>query len=76
MREYWIFDPHFREALFNQLDENGQYQRIDLDENGVYHSKVLDRLRLPVALLWQEPLPGVREIVQMVEAMLASEQKG
>lgn len=71
VREYWIIDHQFQEALFNQLDENGQYQRIEPDENGAYHSKVLQHLKLPVAVLWQETLPGVIEIVQMVEAMLA-----
>lgn len=71
VREYWIVDHRFQEALFHQLDEHGQYQRIDLDENGIYHSKVLEHLRLPVAVLWQETLPGVGETVRMVEAMLA-----
>ncbi len=73
VREYWIFDPHFHEALFHRLGDNGQYQRIDLDEAGIYHSQVLDRLQFSVALLWQEKLPGVLEIVRLVEAMLASE---
>ncbi len=71
IREYWLLDWRFEEALFFQLDEHGQYQRADLDENGVYHSKALDRLQLPVTRLWEETLPGVSEIVRMVEAMLA-----
>jgi len=71
--EYWLFDSHFQEALFHQLDEQGKYQRIDLDEAGVYHSKILPNFTLPVAVLWQETLPGVLQIVKMVEAMLAAE---
>jgi Uma2 family endonuclease len=68
--EYWIVDHKFREALFHQQGITGEYERIEPDENGVYHSKVLERLSLPIAILWQETLPGVLEIVRMVEAML------
>jgi Uma2 family endonuclease len=73
VREYWIFDWRFGEALFFQLDEQGKYHRAELDENGVYHSKVLNRLQLPVVRLWEEQLPGVGEIVRMVEAMLTAQ---
>ena len=71
--EYWLFDPHFQEALFHQLDEHGKYQRIDLDEAGIYHSKVLPHLTLPVTVLWQETLPGVLQVVKLVETMLTTE---
>jgi len=73
VHEYWIFDWRFEEALFFQLDEQGKYHRAELDENGVYHSKVLNRLQLPVVRLWEEQLPGVGEIVRMVEAMLTAQ---
>jgi Uma2 family endonuclease len=70
VREYWIFDWRFEEALFFQLGDDGKYHRAELDEHGVYHSKVSARLQLPVARLWEENLPGVGEIVRMVEGML------
>ncbi len=73
IKEYWLFDHHFEEALFYQLDAQGKYVRADLDEAGVYHSIVLERLLLPVALLWKEKLPTVAEITRMVDAMLAPE---
>jgi hypothetical protein len=34
---------------------------------------VLPKLRFPVDVLWQEKLPQVIEIVQMVEQMLAEQ---
>jgi Uma2 family endonuclease len=69
--EYWILDPMREEALFYVRDENGIFRsRPPVD--GVYASHVLNRLSLPVALLWQEKLPTVREAVRMVEAMLES----
>jgi Uma2 family endonuclease len=71
--EYWILDHRYQEALFHQLDENGEYQRIQPDENGVYQSKVLPKLRLPVALLWRDPLPDIYETIKLVEALFAQE---
>jgi Uma2 family endonuclease len=73
IKEYWVLDHRYQEAIFYQLDENGQYQRIQPDENGVYHSKVLPKLKLSVALLWRDPLPGFWEIAQMVQTMFAQE---
>jgi Uma2 family endonuclease len=73
IQEYWLFDPRFEEALFHQLDAAGKYQRAELDEYGNYHSKVLEHISLPVERLWQDTLPSVREVITMVEAMLAAE---
>jgi Uma2 family endonuclease len=73
VREYWIFGWRFKEALFFQLDDQRKYQRAELDTNGVYHSKVLERLQLPVTRLWEEQLPCIGEIVRMVEAMLTEQ---
>jgi len=67
--EYWIIDHRFKETLFYQMDENGDYQRIQPDENGVYHSKMLSRLTLRVDLLWQDPLPNIFHVGDMVQAM-------
>ncbi|GIL12639.1 MAG: restriction endonuclease [Chloroflexota bacterium] len=71
--EYWIIDPERREALFYVVGEDGLYHSRQPVE-GVYSSHVLSKLRLHVETLWQEKLPEVIEIVQMVEQMLM-EQK-
>ncbi|MDZ4764791.1 MAG: Uma2 family endonuclease [Chloroflexota bacterium] len=72
VREYWILDPRFRELAFYQLDDNGEYERIAPDENGVYTSRVLPQFRLEVALLWRDPLPGVLETLEILRVMLAA----
>ncbi len=70
--EYWIIDPERREALFYVLGDDRLYHsRLPVD--GVYSSAVLDKLRLPVSLLWQEKLPTTRQTVHMVERMVRAE---
>ncbi len=67
--EYWILDLQRREPLFYVRGEDGLFHaRPPID--GVYTSHVLPKLHIPVNLLWQEKLPEVIEIVQMVENML------
>lgn len=73
--EYWILDPKYQEPLFYQLDEDGKYQRISPDEAGVYRSKVLPKLHLPIALLWQKPLPDIFAVIEMVKAMFSESIK-
>lgn len=53
--EYWLIDPQREQAEFYQLDERGRYQLIRPNNEGVYTSKMLTGLRLPVAWLWQVP---------------------
>lgn len=53
--EYWLIDPQRERAEFYQLDERGRYQLIRPNNEGVYTSKMLTGLRLPVAWLWQVP---------------------
>lgn len=68
--EYWIVDPDRREALFYVRGDNGLF-RSRPPADGVYTSRVLPRLRLPVDLLWRDKLPTPSETVQMVSQMLA-----
>lgn len=74
--EYWILDYQFREAAFYQLDQDGLYHRAPLDENGMYVSRVLPQLRFEPAMLWREPLPTLREILNVVEAMVGDVTAG
>lgn len=68
--EYWIVDYIHKESLFYVLNAAGVYESHLPDENGIYHSTVLSHLQLPVALLWQDPLPTMQDIISMVEKML------
>jgi Uma2 family endonuclease len=68
--EYWLFDPSKNEALFYQLSDEGLYEEQKPDDNGVYHSRILVGLKLEVALLGREQLPGAIETLELVKAML------
>jgi Uma2 family endonuclease len=68
--EYWILDAEYQEALFYQLNDAGLFERHSPDENGIYHSKMLPKLRLPVSLLWRETFPTLRELLQLIESMM------
>lgn len=71
VREYWIIDPLYQEALFYVVGEEGKYERVAPNETGVYTSVVLARLGLPVAMLWQETLPTIIETLALVQKSLA-----
>jgi Uma2 family endonuclease len=71
--EYWLFDPIYQESLFFRLNTEGKYERIAPDENGVYHSAIMPQFKLPVALLWQDPLPNVKATLALVDDMLAED---
>jgi Uma2 family endonuclease len=68
--EYRLFDPAKNQPIFYQLTDDGFYQEIEPDADGVFHSFVLAQFALPIAVLWQEELPGYREIGKLVENML------
>lgn len=58
--EYWIIDPRrrFETAEFFVLDESGIYQPVEVDEEGVYLSRILPGFWLNVDWLWMDPLPN------------------
>lgn len=57
--EFWLIDLDHRTAEFHQLVE-GRYQ-VTIMSEGVYVSRELAGLRLPVAWLWQFPTPPLAE---------------
>lgn len=69
--EYWILDPVRKVARFNRLDQSGIYADISPDASGNYQTPLLPGLKLHTPTLWQEPLPDIIQIVNMVRAMLA-----
>ena len=68
--EYWVIDHTRRDALFYQLNAQGVFDLTAPDENGVYHSRILPKLSISVAVFWQEFPPQGPEVTHMVEAML------
>lgn len=59
--EYWMLDRDRRWAEFYQLGPDGRYEPVFAGRSGVYESRALRGLRLPVDWLWQEPLPKLVE---------------
>jgi Uma2 family endonuclease len=61
--EYWLIDPLRSEALFYQLDAQGQYHAVLPDTNGIYHSTAVAGFWLKPAWFWQRQLPEVDRIM-------------
>jgi Uma2 family endonuclease len=63
VREYWIIDPRpgVARADFWVLDDEGRYQPVPIDADGIYHATVLPGFRLDVNSLLAEQLPNPLE---------------
>lgn len=70
VKEYWLIDQIRQVAYFYVRNEQGRFDFRLPDEQGVYHSVVLPKLSLEVALLYQDEFPDANEIVEMVKKML------
>ncbi|MCS6951089.1 MAG: Uma2 family endonuclease [bacterium] len=57
VREYWLVDPERRQAEFYQLNEQGVYQTVLPDAEGIYRSKAIEGLWIRVDWLWSRPAP-------------------
>ena len=55
--EYWLLDTLIRQATFYDLGPGGHYRIAFMGATGIFQSQVLSGLQLPVAWLWQNPLP-------------------
>jgi len=53
--EYWLIDPLRDQVEFYQLDARGRFQLIRPDEAGLYYSKIVAGLALPVNWLFSPP---------------------
>ena len=62
--EYWWLDQDREEAGFFHRGNDGKYQRVFPDDDGIYRCRVLPQLRLEVASLWRDPLPKVRDVLR------------
>ncbi|HEU0299977.1 MAG TPA: Uma2 family endonuclease, partial [Longimicrobium sp.] len=57
--EYWITDPERRTVEAYRLTSAGVYQLVDLQNPAVLRAEALPGMRIPVAWLWQQPLPKI-----------------
>jgi Uma2 family endonuclease len=71
VKEYWIIDPVRETCLFYRLQPTARYAPVLPDEQGIYLTPLLPRLVIEVPALWQEKLPDVVAVVEMVRGMLS-----
>jgi Uma2 family endonuclease len=64
VREYWIIDPKRKEADFYVRDDNGKYQSVAADNDGIYRSTVLNGFWFQTGWLWQRPLPTLLDVLR------------
>lgn len=62
VREYWLVDPMRERVEAYRLGSAGVYEPVALGEPPVLRSDVLTGMWLPVAWLWQRPLPAMRTV--------------
>lgn len=62
-----ILDPEKRRADFYRLGEDGRYRLVDPEPGGIYRPVVLPGFWLRMDWLWQEPQPGVLEVLRELE---------
>lgn len=61
--EYWLIDPNDQRAECYQLDVQGTYQLAVPDAQGIYRTPTISGCWLDVGWLWQEPLPGIDQVL-------------
>ena len=55
--EYWLIDPEREAVEVYRLRRDGRYELLDLGRPEALRSEVLAGVTIPVAWLWQHPLP-------------------
>jgi Uma2 family endonuclease len=68
--EYWLIDPIRQEAEFYRRGADNHYHPVLADDEGIYHSEVVEGFWLRVSWLWQEPLPPVLEVWREMNLLL------
>lgn len=69
VREYWVIDPRpgMARADFWVLGNDGNYQAIPIQPNGIYHSTVLPNFNLNLTgLLTEESLNPIQALIEMI----------
>jgi Uma2 family endonuclease len=64
VREYWLIDPHRKQAEFYLRDSKGIFQLSPIGKDGIFASKVITGFRIKPAWLFQRPLPSEYSIIK------------
>lgn len=67
VREYWLIDPDEERADFFVLGEDGRYEPLRPDDEGIYRATVLNGFWVDVGWFWAEPLPPVIETLRRLD---------
>ena len=67
--EYWLLDPIRQEGQFYRLGTDNHYHPVLPDDEGIYHSEVVEGFWLRVSWLWQEPLPPVLDVCRELDLL-------
>lgn len=73
VREYWIIDPSGQGVALYRLTENGIYDLIQPNADGIYETPLLPGFKLDTSILWLDDLPGPFEIADAIRAMLSDQ---
>ncbi|MHB8628040.1 MAG: Uma2 family endonuclease [Aggregatilineales bacterium] len=68
--EYVLIDLDKREVRLNRLGDDRKYHLVPPESGRTLRFEVIPGFRLPIAVLWQSPLPDPIQAVELVEAML------
>ena len=63
--EYWIIDYAVEQAYFYGLNASGKYEQLPVGQDGIFHSRILPGLFIPVEWFWRRPLPTTRELIRV-----------
>ncbi len=64
VREYWLIDPARELADFYQLNADGIYSQVIIDDDGIFRSSVIEGLWIRIDWLWQDPLPTLMSVLK------------
>lgn len=64
VKEYWIIDPNRRTANFYGYDDDGKYNLLHLSAEGIFESRVVEKLWINTDWLWREELPNLIDILR------------
>lgn len=73
VQEYWIIDPIRNECRFYHLNEERVYVPKAKDSD-TYTTPLLPGLLISVNIFWQEKLPNMVEIIEIVREMLKEKE--
>jgi Uma2 family endonuclease len=66
--EYWLIDPHRKNAEFYEL-VNGRFEERTPEDQGTYRSNALSGFSININSFWQRPLPSTIQCLREIGAI-------